>query len=119
MAVDMADRRVNHDEWRKRVDRWRESGLTAKEFAAEMGINAGTLQFWKYKLKQRGEPASRRRSRSATAAIVSSIVEVRPTTVSMETRFEIELGNGRRLRVPAVFEPGALKALLAVLEAAA
>ena len=42
----MADRRANRQEWQKRVDRWRASGLTAKEFAAEMGINAGTLQFW-------------------------------------------------------------------------
>jgi hypothetical protein len=39
-------------------------------------------------------------------------------TGAAETRFEVELGNGRRLRVPPVFESSALKALLAVLEAA-
>jgi hypothetical protein len=114
----MADRRANRDEWQQRVDRWKESGLTAKEFAAEMGLNAGTLQFWKYKLKKRDVRSSRRRSQKAPA-LVSSLIEVRPVSGPAEARFEIELGNGRRLHVPAVFEPAAVKALLAILEAAA
>jgi len=50
---------------------------------------------------------------------VSSIVEVRPATASEDLRFEIELGNRRRLRVPSVFDPSALKAVLAILEATA
>jgi hypothetical protein len=28
------------------VERWRDSGLTAEQFAGELGINAGTLKFW-------------------------------------------------------------------------
>lgn len=113
----MADKRTSRDEWRKRVDRWKDSGLTAKEFAAETGINAGTLQFWRYKLT-RGTPASaRRRVRRAAASIVSSIVEVRPPPAAEESRFEIELGNGRRVRVPAVFDATALRWLLSVLDA--
>jgi hypothetical protein len=31
-------------------------------------------------------------------------------------RFELELGNGRRIRVPAGFDPRALEQLLAALE---
>jgi hypothetical protein len=85
----MAAQRASRDEWRRPVDRWKDSGLTAKEFAAKTGINAGTLQFWSYKLRR---PAPR--------------------------RFEVELGNGRRLRVPATFDASALKALFAILEAA-
>jgi hypothetical protein len=120
LVADMASRETNRDEWRRRVEGWKDSGLTAKEFAAETGINAGTLQFWKYKLKKREAAVRVRKSPKAMAAtIVSSLIEVRsPTRIAAETRFEIELGNGRRLRVPAGFEPGALKALLAVLEAA-
>ena len=53
LVVEMAGKRANRDEWRKRVDRWKDSGLTANEFVAETGINAGTLQFWGYKLKSR------------------------------------------------------------------
>jgi len=36
-----------------------------------------------------------------------------------DSRFELELGNGRRLRIPATFEAAALERLLTVLEAAA
>lgn len=113
----MAAQRASRDEWRKRAERWRESGLTAKEFAAETGINAATLQFWRYKLRR---PAlARRPPPSATAPMLSSIVEVRPATTTPESRFEIELENGRRLRVPTAFDASALKALLAILEAKA
>jgi transposase len=111
----MAGMRANRDEWRKRVERWKDSGLTAKEFAGETGINAGTLQFWKYKLRKLGPG----RRANAASSLLSSIVEVQPTVVLPESRFEIELGNGRRVRVPATFDAPALKALLAVLEAMA
>ncbi len=41
----MNERRVavGREEWAKRVERWRDGGLTAKEFAAELGINAGSF----------------------------------------------------------------------------
>ncbi len=41
--VAMARKRETRDEWQKRVERWKDSGLTAEVFAAETGINAGTL----------------------------------------------------------------------------
>src|SRR5207248_3237360 len=40
--------RVSREEWTKRVERWRESGLTCAEFAAELGINPRTLTYWKW-----------------------------------------------------------------------
>jgi hypothetical protein len=52
------------------------------------------------------------------APIVSSLIEVGPVSVAADSRFEIELNNGRRLRLPATFDPDAVKALVAVLEAA-
>ncbi len=74
------------------------------------------LQFWQYKLKK-GEPKVRsRRVRRTQASILSSIVEV-PTPVAVQdSRFEIKLGNGRRLRVPAVFDASAFKTLLGILD---
>lgn len=114
----MARARVDRDEWRRRVERWKDSGLTAKEFAAETGINAGTLQFWQYKLKGGARPTKRSRPRPPADTILSSLVEVRaPVTTIADQRFEIELVNGRRVRVAAGFEPTALKTLLAMLEA--
>jgi hypothetical protein len=108
--------RTSAEEWQKRIERWRESGLTADQFATELGINAGSLRFWGYKLNKAKRtaaalvPAPRnRRVEPATA-----FVEVR-SAVS-QSSFELELGNGRRLRVPNGFEPEALERLLELLE---
>lgn len=107
--------RTSPEEWRSRIEQWRGSGLTAEKFAAELGINAGTLKFWAYKLNKAkreasGQVASSKTRRSAAA---SSFVEVRTAS---ESCFEIELENGRRLRVPNGFEAEALERLLGLLE---
>ena len=115
----MARARADRDEWRRRVARWKDSGLTAKEFAAEMGINAGTLQFWQYKLKRGTRPVRRLDAKAPSDRILSSLVEIRPPAAAIvEQRFEIELGNGRRVRVGAGFDAESLRVLVAVLEAA-
>ncbi len=115
----MARARVDREEWRRRIERWKDSGLTAKEFAAELGINAGTLQVWQYKLKRGDRPTRQPRPKVSSNPILSSLVEVRaPVGAVVDQRFEIELANGRRVRVGAGFDAGALRALVAVVEAA-
>src|SRR5690349_21110962 len=37
--------------WAKRVERLADSGLTAKEYAAEIGVNANTLAGWRWRLR--------------------------------------------------------------------
>ena len=120
------------EEWAKRVERWRDSGLTCAEFAAELGINPRTLTYWKWVLgkESRGEKRvwpsrNGRKSRvpratdtgapPTAASIVDGIVEVQ--AVPRDARFELELGAGRRLRVPASFDAAELRRLLEVLEA--
>jgi hypothetical protein len=115
----MARKRETRDEWRKRVERWRDSGLTAAEFAAETGINAGTLQFWQYKLKKRIGEGRSPKPVPPRPPLAASIIELRaPAAIATDARFEVELANGRRLRVPADFDSGALRTLITVLEAA-
>jgi hypothetical protein len=109
--------RTSRDEWKKRIERWRESGLTAEQYAAELGINAGTLKFWKYKL---GRPetatAGRRQPKQPKAPSVPlPLVEVRPSVIASASGFELELGGGLRLRIPSSFEAEALRRLLSVL----
>lgn len=108
--------RASRDEWAKRIERWKDSGLTAEQFAAEVGINANTLKFWRYKVgKARGQAAvapSRAHAREAPAL---PLVEVTPSGVA-ESRFEVELAGGRRLSIPAGFDASALERLLVVLE---
>lgn len=102
-------------EWAKRVERWRDSGLSAAEFGAEIGVNPRTLTYWKWLLRQEGRPKRPRRDRAAKAAPAATpFVEVR-TTPSSAT-FELALGNGRRLQIPPGFDTDTLTRLLAVLE---
>lgn len=107
------------DRWSRLVKRWRRSGQTARQFAKSAGLNAGTLSYWAWRLKREGsgsgEARRRRRHRSASrpaqkASFVELIVD-RPE----QQRFELELGDGRRLHIPAAFEAAALGRLLGVL----
>jgi hypothetical protein len=86
--------RESRETWSKRVERWIASGLTAKEFAAEVGVNAGTLMHWKYRLA--AEARSSAKASVAPKAETVSFVEVTPTApeavpVSTATRSVFEL----------------------------
>ena len=35
--------KANREQWRQRVEQWKQSGLTAREYAAQAGLNAGTF----------------------------------------------------------------------------
>jgi hypothetical protein len=121
--------------WAKRVERWSDSGLTAKEFAAETGLNANTLTHWKWRL---GAEARRRQRAPRPVVEPAQFVEVTPpATVALEPArtvpvapapvaapviadepLEVILRDGLRIRVPVQFDPGALRRVVAALEPA-
>jgi len=39
-------RQERREVWVKRIEQWKESRLTAKEFAVQAGVNLNTLQSW-------------------------------------------------------------------------
>lgn len=108
--------RASAEEWAKRVERWRDSGLTAKEFAAETGLNAGTLAHWSWKLRAgsdvEGKPGGRR-ARKARCLPQGSLVEISaaPTGASM---LEVVVGRAR-VRVPAGVDEETLACVLRVM----
>ena len=53
----------------ERIRRWQESNLTAKEFAAELGINARTLTYWKWKLGRGSKAKAAKLSRSGPTSM--------------------------------------------------
>jgi hypothetical protein len=100
------------------VRRWRRSGLKAGEFAARIGVKPGTLTYWGWRLKREAVEAKRsgQAADSLPAAQERPLPWIELRTAAIEERFELELGGGRRLRIPASFDAAALERLLAVLE---
>jgi transposase len=104
--------------WSRLVRRWRRSGQTAREFAGATGIKASTLSYWAWRLKREAEGKKGRRAErreSKVQAHRGDFVELIAGPFE-ERRFEIELVDGRRLRVPREFEAAAVERLLAVIE---
>ena len=100
--------------WAGRVARWQRSGLTATAFAAREGIRAGTLTYWKWKLRQ-----SERTARQVPAVgqpPVSFVEVVGPTLEGSEASVEIVLPVGYRVRMPPGAVGDTLRTVLDVLE---
>lgn len=124
--------RESREVWEKRVGRWRDSGLSAREFAAEIGVNAQTLAHWAWQLG-RGEPrrassaSPRRRPRTiapvaappspvAWLEVVADEGGDRREGVASTPALELVLRADRMIRVPVGFDAESLRRLIAVVE---
>jgi transposase len=116
---------ATREKWAKRVERWKDSGLSAKEFAAETGINARSLVWWRWEFsKGDTAPKQRRRRRSPEAAAVAitkpparspmKFVELM-APVSRDS-LEVILPSTMRICVRPGFDAATLGRLLDVLE---
>lgn len=108
--------RASREVWAKRVERWVDGGLTAKEYASEIGVSPRTLTYWKWKLlseqRRAGEVA-------APAPSTPAFLEITPQPKPTQERespepFELILGT-LTLRIPQRFDADALKQLLAAV----
>ncbi len=113
--------RTRREEWRKRVTRWRDSGLTAQEYAAEAGLNPRTLTWWKSALEREAREQSARSGKGVTVPAVSLVELKPPVTVASapSALIEIELDGRRRLRFAETTAPEIVARLIAALEARA
>ena len=118
--------RATRQEWAKRIERWQDSGLTAKEFAAEIDVPATSLSYWKWKLRQdaRAPGAAsaeevitdlpKRRRRSAATPRFLELVE-RPTDLDVAPMLEVVLCTGVVVRVPSQFDEATLRRVATLL----
>jgi hypothetical protein len=95
----------------------KDSGLTAKEFAAELGVNVHTLNGWRWKLSTEAGTA-----RLSASAPFVEVISTSPPSQALRSAgggspdsFEVILREGVRIRVPPRFDAGALRSLLAAL----
>ena len=111
--------RATREIWAKRVKGWTDSDLTAKEFGAETGLNAGTLQYWKSKLKRDTNPRKERSQRRRRTRARAAFIEIKAQTserVGPAAPFVLWTADGKKLEIPASFDSAALQRLLAALE---
>jgi len=115
--------RASRDVWAKRVERWKDSGLTAKEFAAELDVSASSLTFWKWKLgrlasNEPEKPPVRRKLRSDSPVHGRpKFLQLVPTTTpgAPSGPFEVVFASGIVVRVPHDFDDSTLVRLVGVL----
>ena len=101
----------------------RESGLSVRAFGKAQGIPAGTLSFWRHQLRKRD--AARRGKRKPKPGFVpvrvvegraaSPVPRAEPTNATPPSGgggYEVDLGGGRVLRLPADFDDGRVAALV-------
>ncbi len=106
--------RDTREVWAKRVERWVDSGLTAKEYAAETGLNANTLAHWRWKLG--GAVKEARRPARPTFLEIVRPTEAAPTEAGPLERLEVVLRSGLRVLVPPRFDGDAVRRLVDALE---
>lgn len=108
--------RADRETWAKRVERWKDSGLSAAQFAAEIGVSAKALSWWKWQLSKgdKAKPAQRRAKPRKVALSPMTFVEV--GTPAQPAALEIVLPSGVRIRVSAQVDSEALGRVLSALE---
>jgi putative transposase len=109
-------RKVNlklREEWRQRVKRQRQSGLTVADFCRREGVSSAAFYLWRQKLQGKSRSTSKRKAAQKPATIRASAVEPVPKVPS-ESAFvqlpvprantspwiELVLAEGTIIRVP-------------------
>ena len=104
-SVGVGSQSTKHALWAKRIDQWRGSGVTQREFCARRGLAVSTFQWWRRRLT-----AAVPRSDAVRASFVAlPVTPPQPTTSVVE----VELRSGTRLR----FEGEAARVAVDVLVA--
>jgi hypothetical protein len=109
--------RESREVWAKRIERWRASGLTAEEFASEIGVKGNTLRHWSWVLGRRrcasgAGPAKRAASREVAFVEVATPASERASVEPLE----VVVRDSIRIRIPAAFDADALRRVIAVVE---
>ena len=108
-------------EMRKILGRLEASGLTLREFGAQVGILPGTLGYWRHQIRRR-EAARRRRDdqravvRAASALVPVQVISAGGAAIDRGGLVEVVLHGDRRLRVGPDFDAATLARVVETLE---
>ena len=106
MAPGRARDEKKEQQWQRRIERWRASGLSVRAFCARHGLATASFYHWRRMLQRRaaGEPAF------VPVQVVADAVPTQPSAL------EVVLTDGRAVRIAPGFDAATLRRLLAVLE---
>jgi hypothetical protein len=112
--------RASRQVWTKRVERWRDSGLGVKEYAAQAGLSADRLRHWGWRLSKPSASAPDHSPPPSPLATPLSFVEVSagPARLSPgkdDEHLHIVVPSSVRIVVPPRFDEACLRRVLAVV----
>ena len=96
--------------WRSLIAEQKESGQSAAAFCRTRGLREALFYYWK---KQLQEVAG---SQFVEVQVAKPDLGERESRAELGSTIEVRLHNGRSLMIAPEFNPGHLRALLAVLE---
>lgn len=118
--------------WKERLARMQSGGLGIDEFAVREGVKPGALRWWRWRLGEHyaegkippvtpptptPPQVTRPVARPRTVFVeVDTASPSAPSATVTSSRFEVVLGNGRVVRVPAGFSDAELARVLAITE---
>jgi hypothetical protein len=113
--------RTPREIWAKRVERWQSSELTAKEFAAEIGVNEHTLAHWRWRLAKEETARPRRAARreGSSSAVTFTELPIEPSRSVPVSSIEIVVDSGLAIRVSTSFDEDTLRRVLSVVRVTA
>ena len=113
--------KASRAEWVKRVERWQDSGLTAKEFASELAVSPNSLTFWKWKLgrERRTQVDAKKAMKPVAKATEPKFLQLVPTHSEAVggVPLEVVIGGDIVLRVPRDFDEHTLTRVIRALGA--
>jgi hypothetical protein len=94
-------------QWRRRINQWRASGVSVQAFCARHDLAPASFYRWRRALERRvaEEPTA-----FVSVQVVADAVLIPPSAL------EVVLADGRTVRVAPGFDAATLRQLLAVLE---
>lgn len=115
--------------WRRLLRLWQFSGRSVRGFCAEHHVSEALFFAWRRTIAQRDQEQRQRHAAVGDAAVHAAAHQATPAraafvplrvigsgTPDSASAFEVALGDGRSVRVPAGFDPASFRQLLAVLQ---
>lgn len=92
--------------WRRWIEKWQSSGLSARSFCRQHHLSEPNFYSWRWQLRRR----------DAAAAVFVPVRVVANRLPSSANTLELLLAGGQTVRVPVGFDGDTLRQVLAILE---